>query len=439
MVRALPIPLAAPLPAPLLSLLATYRLLVNEVIREALSTGQTSLGKLSRFARTRAFVHQLTGTHAITASTVALSILKSHRKRLRHGLPCRAPYVRRAFLRADDASFHVDPIPQRIRVSLRSGVWSSFPIVVSEYHRKVLATPGLRIKQLHLTPDRVVLLYEKPAPTPYAPTALLALDTNERSLDGVCVTPSGTRAAVLKFPEIAVIQQRHVTRRRRLARRKAHDRRVGRRLLRSEGRREHDRVTSRLHVLTKRLVEVARKHRAALALEDFTKVAARRATRRAKSLGTSRPFARGRAGSGIRSKPLRRRLSSWPRAELHRQLAYKAAERGVPVVWVDPYRTSVTCPKCGVYNGPRSRMGPTFECVACGWRLDRQLNAGANVGRIALRETAELGGLKLDLDALSDDAVRPRYPFQGLGRARAERKEREGIVTTARRVRRVST
>ncbi len=110
----------------------------------------------------------------------------------------------------------------------------------------------------------------------------------------------------------------------------------------------------------------------------------------------------------------------------------------MPIVWVDPYRTSVTCPKCGVYNGPRSRMGPTFECVACGWRLDRPLNAGANVGKIALRETAELGGLELDLDALSHDAVRPRYPFQGLGRARAERKEREGIVTTARRVRRVS-
>ena len=77
-------------------------------------------------------------------------------------------------------------------------------------------------------------------------------------------------------------------------------------------------------------------------------------------------------------------------------------------------------------------MGPTFECPACDWRLDRQLNAGANVGRIALRETAELGGLQLDLDALAEEAMTPRYPFQDVGRARAERKAREGTSTGGR-------
>jgi hypothetical protein len=44
--------------------------------------------------------------------------------------------------------------------------------------------------------------------------------------------------------------------------------------------------------------------------------------------------------------------------------------------------------------------------------MDRQLNAGVNIGRTALRSSAELGGLRLDLDALSRDARRPRYPFE---------------------------
>ena len=108
----------------------------------------------------------------------------------------------------------------------------------------------------------------------------------------------------------------------------------------------------------------------------------------------------------------------------------------MPVIWVDPFRTSLTCPRCGAYSGPRSRVGPTFECVACGWRLDRQLNAGANVGRIALRETAELGGLALDLDALAQDAVTPRYPFSGRERARAERTAGERIIDGRRVLRR---
>src|ERR1700690_4143493 len=188
-------------------------------------------------------------------------------------MPSRPPYVRRPFVRADDASFHLDPIPQRVRISLRSGVWTSFGIRLSSYHRAVLATPGLRPKQLHIAADRVVLYYEKPAPEPYAPRSILGLDANERSLDGVCVTSRATRAVTVPFPEISVLQQRHVDRRRRIARKKAHDRRVGRRLLNREGRRERHRVLDRLHVLTKNLVEVVRKHRAALALEDFAKLA----------------------------------------------------------------------------------------------------------------------------------------------------------------------
>jgi hypothetical protein len=63
------------------------------------------------------------------------------------------------------------------------------------------------------------------------------------------------------------------------------------------------------------------------------------------------------------------------------------------------------------------------------------LNAGANVGRIALRETAELGGLKLDLDALAEDAMKPPYPFHGVGQAKAERMVRKGRRSTGRQVR----
>ena len=271
-------------------------------------------------------------------------------------------------------------------------------------------------------------------PEEYTPTTLLALDTNERSLDGVVVAASFTRAVTVPFPEIALVQQRHVARRRRLSRKKARDRRVGRRLLNREGRREHHRVQSRLHILSKRLVEVACRNRAALALEDFSRLAKLR-PRRNPAGGRRR-----RAGdSSPRAPKLRRRLSSWPRAELHRQLAYKAAAKGVPVIWVDPFRTSVICPRGGAYAGPRSRIGPTFVCPACHWRLDRQVNAGANVGKIALRETAELGGLVLDLDALSKDAVRPRYPFQELGRARAERTDGEGRVARSRPARLLST
>jgi IS605 OrfB family transposase len=404
--RGLRFSLAAPLPPALFSLLADYRLLTNEVLRQALITGSTAKGSLSRFARDRAFVHRLTGQHAIVASEIALSLAASHRSRVRQGWHPRVPYIRQRFLRADASTFHFDPDSGRVRLSMRYGEWCSFSIQASAYHRAALAAPGVKIKQLHIGEHGASLVLERPPPTTYAPRALIALDTNESSLDGISVSPEANQCVRVSFPEVRSIQHTHFVRRRFLARKKTHDRRVGRMLLRREGKREHNRVDFRLHALTRRLVETAVRSQAAIALEDLTGLSSR-------------------ATFGRRTH---RRLSSWPRGELHRQIEYKAAELGVPIIRVAPYRTSSTCPKCGVYTKPRRRVAPVFTCSACGWRMDRQLNAGVNIGRTALRSSTELGGLRLDLDALSRDAMRPRYPFEkSRGQGPSGRKGRDRL------------
>jgi putative transposase len=415
--RGLVTPLASPLPPSLLSLMADYRLLTNEVLRHALLSGKTSRGALSRFARDRAFVHQLTGQHAVVASDIALSLAKAHRQRLRRGRSTHPPYVRRLFLRTHPLTFHLDRDSGKIRLSLRNGEWCSFFVHLSPYHQERLRADGIRIKQLQVSPDRVVFFLERPTPEPYLPTSVLALDTNESSLDGVTLTPNGNQLVRVPYPEIRRIQSTHFVRRRKLSQKKAHDRRVGRRLLRKEGDRERHRVRSRLHGLTRHLLNLLVQHHAALALEDLSRLPLLRRHGKGKM--------RRRVGPRTR-----RRLSSWPRRELHRQLEYKAADRGVPVYWVNPFRTSVTCPRCGEITRPRSRVGPTFTCGRCGWTMDRQLNAGLNVGRTALREVAELGGLRLDLDALSEDAMRPRYPFEesdGHGRSGGRGREGRGL------------
>lgn len=371
--------------------MADYRLLTNETLRHLLESGKTSRGAGSRFARDRALVHHVTGQHAVVAAGIAVSLARAHRHRIRRGLHPRTPYLRRLFLRTNTQTFHLDLDSGKVRISLRNGQWCSLVLPLAAYHRKRLTVEGVRIKQLQVSSDQVVFFLEQAAPEPYRPTSLLALDTNESSVDGVLTTPTGAQLSSIPYPEVRSIQATHFARRRRLARKKAHDRRVARRLLHREGARERHRVQSRLHALTTRLLDLLAHHRAALALEDLSRMPI-----------PSRGF--GRRG--------RRRLSSWPRRELHRQLAYKAADRGVPVYWVNPYRTSITCPKCGDITRPRSRVGPTFTCDHCGWTLDRQLNAGLNVGRTALREIAELGGLRLDLDALSRDTMGPRHPFE---------------------------
>ncbi len=202
-------------------------------------------------------------------------------------------------------------------------------------------------------------------------------------------------------------------RRQYLGRKKSHDRRLSRWLLGREGRRERHRIRSRLHDLTRSLIDQSAAAKSALVLEDLKSLPS---PRRRGSLPGRRPP----------SRSFRRRLSSWPRGELHRQLTYKAQDRGVPIIWVDPYLTSRTCPRCGEVSQHRRRVGTRFDCAKCGWSCDRQLNAGLNLGVTALRTYAGLGGLRLDPDTLPQDVVIPLYGSAHDRPARVERTGREG-------------
>ena len=153
---------------------------------------------------------------------------------------------------------------------------------------------------------------------------------------------------------------------------------------------------SRLHVLSKRLVQAADSRRAAIVLEDLTL-----------------------HGAGGRSRKMNRRLSSWPRGEIHRQIEYKAALAGVPLIKVNPQWTSKTCPACGARR--RDRVGKEFVCLMCDWEMDRQINAGMNILKSALASNEALArALRFQPGALRHDVVSPLYDLLERGGAREE-------------------
>lgn len=412
--RGLVCQLAGPLPQSVISLMGDFRLMVNRGIREALEKKVTSRGSLNKFGQILAREYRLNGKHATTAMTTALTIDKGHLRRIRKGRGGKIPYCLKPFLIADDETFHLDPNTGHVRLSLRNGEWVGFDMKLSDYHRAALASG--KVKQLRLKPGRAVVIVEKEIPDPYAPASLVALDTNETSLDGVVLRGEKAVPVTIPYSEVRRIQQVHFQRRRMLGRKKAHDRRVGKRLGGREGRREHHRIEQRLHLISKGIVQEAASQRATIVLEDLH-------------------LPKG----GGRGRKMRRRLSSWPQRELHRQIEYKAEERGVPLLWVNPSYTSKTCPRCGEVKERRSRVGRVFVCGKCGWRCDRQVNAGLNICRTVLREApqgpenAGLRGLELDLDGLPKDVRRLLYA-QGNARAQ-ERNGWEGRLLVGPRTR----
>jgi len=364
-------------------LLEDFRMAVNNAIRAGLQARVTSRNALCRLAYKgfRQEHPRMYAKHLVSAFEVAGGVLKNHRRRARKGVAVRVPFVRRLMMKAENQAFKLDRESGVIDLPIRAGCHVELKLIVSQYHRKYLDDMSLSLGSLTILPDRVVVAFRKDAPKPYAPESALSLDTNERSLDGVFVEGDVAKAVKADFPEVAIIQQRHHDRRKRLQKKKTHDRRISRELCRREGTREHHRIDYRLHQVANSVLRFAEERKSAIILEDL------------------------KGFKSKRSKELNRRLSMWPRRKLHHIIEYKAQWKGIPVIKVDPRNSSRTCPMCGRIQD--SRMGAEFRCE-CGWHLDRHINASLNLLQTAISK-GMAGGLRFNPGAFQHDVMMILY------------------------------
>ena len=365
-------------------LLEDFRLAVNSAIRVGLQTRATSRYALHKLAyKDLRFEHPgMYAQHLVSVFEVAANVLKNHRRNVRKGKADRTPYVERLFMKTVNQAYKLDREKGVIDLPIRAGCHVDLRLVLSEYHRGFLEDPSYSLGSLTLFPDRVVIAFRKTEPRPYVPESAVSLDTNERSLDGVFVSEGEGVPVKAYFPQVATIQQRHHDRRKRLQKKKSHDRRTSRRLCKREGKREHDRVECRMHEVANAVLDFAEENKAAIVLEDLK--------------GVFKPK---------EDKSLNRRLSMWPRRKLHEFIEYKAEWRGIPVLKVDPRNSSRKCPVCGRLQD--SRKGAEFRCE-CGWHLDRHINASLNLLQTAVSKEV-VGGLRFDPGALQHDVMMILY------------------------------
>ena len=79
---------------------------------------------------------------------------------------------------------------------------------------------------------------------------------------------------------------------------------------------------------------------------------------------------------------------SWAFGQFGRFIEYKAVERGVKVVYVDPKHTSQRCPKCGNVNR-NNRRGHLFRCTSCGFVGHADVVAATNIRQAYLNALAD--------------------------------------------------
>ncbi len=99
------------------------------------------------------------------------------------------------------------------------------------------------------------------------------------------------------------------------------------------------------HVISKVIVQTAKRTGRGIALEDLKGIRERVTARRRQ----------------------RARLTNWGFYQLRNFVEYKARLAGVPVVYIDPRNTSRTCPSCGCIDKANRPNQSTFLCVSCGF------------------------------------------------------------------------
>lgn len=95
---------------------------------------------------------------------------------------------------------------------------------------------------------------------------------------------------------------------------------------------------------------------------------------------------------------------SWAFGQLGKCIEYKATERGIKVVYVNPRHTSQRCPRCGCTNRS-NRHGHLFRCTSCGFVGHADLVAATDIHQVFLDTLAD-GPPSVGPEAVSNRKLR---------------------------------
>lgn len=122
-------------------------------------------------------------------------------------------------------------------------------------------------------------------------------------------------------------------------------------------RRESNIVRDINHKISRQLVNTASKLKGRLVLENL----------------------KGIRGGKNHVHSFRYALNSWSFYQLQTFLEYKAKLAGVPLSYIDPYRTSKCCSRCGLVG---TRINKSFKCQSCGHVDHADVNAAFNISNV---------------------------------------------------------
>ncbi|MGI0050009.1 MAG: zinc ribbon domain-containing protein, partial [Nitrososphaera sp.] len=347
-------------------MMKTFRSMVNDCIKLGMENDVATLKKLSKLAYQRLAEYDILSYYRLCAISHAAGILANRKKSLKRGLAPRTPYSKRSFLLSCYGFKIANGI---LKIPLRNGEY--FDIMLNSYVMKVLSDPSLRVRSFTLTASNTVSICVSKEVMEMECISIQGIDRNMRNLT------VGNEKSVVQYDLARAVDIAENTRSI-VKSFKRNDVRIRRKVAINYGLRRRNRVNQLLHNVSKAVVQKAKQDKLALAFENIIHI--------------RKLYQRGNGqGRNYRSK-----LNGWSFAEIKRQIEYKAAWEGVPVIQLsrsETRGTSQLCPRCGKKITQVDRHTRQLWCDQCKKWMDRDVVAAMNLSIKGLARFASSKGL----------------------------------------------
>ena len=344
-------------------MMETFRQMVNDCIRIGLVNNISTMKKLCNLAYKQLASYHIISYYKLCAISHAAGILANRKKSIIRGLQPRQPHATRPLLVSCYGFKIVDGI-----LKIPRGNKLYFDIALNSYVRKVLSDPLFKIHSFTLTAEALSICISKQV-VEIECSGIKGVDRNLLNLTvGSCqqVEQYDLSKAVDIAENTRSIMKSF----------KRNDVRIRKKLYGKYGKRRKNRIIQLLHHVSKAVVKRAKENKIAIAFEDI---------RRIRKL-----YQRG----NYQGRTYRGKMNSWSFAEIKRQIEYKAAWEGVPIIQLsvaETRGTSQLCPRCGKKITQADRR--QLLCDQCKKWMDRDVVAAMNLSIKGLARFASSQGL----------------------------------------------
>jgi putative transposase len=331
-------------------LLEDFRDMVNFCVDYAYRRGITSYARLRRGVYEEWKQRWDYSTHFChSACKIALSMLKTYRKKHREG----RPEAKKLFIQLDPMLYRF--YGDRIRVSVKPRRFVFLELKYGEYQRRFIDAwreGKLKTGEITINENKIIVPFKKEVDLGN-PEDWIAIDINESNVTGVSTNPH-----ILRIDhELRTVHTAYFQIRRRIQKLFRKRPMSAQRLLTKYSNRERQKTRDICHKISRKIVELAEQHSLGIIIEDLK--------------GIRQHISYGRK--------LNRRLHTWNFGKLQFYIQYKAKFNGLPVIYVKPRGTSSLCPICGGKLAPNGHR--QLKC-RCGYQNDRDITACLNMLRM---------------------------------------------------------